>query len=64
MYTCKEQAMNKPLKEQLANIYGKAQPEKPQERRRERLSESEWKDIMGINRPIYARAKGGALRQR
>jgi hypothetical protein len=30
----------------------------------ERLTESEIKDLMGVNMPVYRRGKGGALRQR
>lgn len=37
---------------------------KPQKRHSERLTESEIKDLMGINMPVYRRGKGGALRQR
>jgi phage antirepressor YoqD-like protein len=33
-------------------------------RLKERLTERELKELMGVNRPIYRRAKGGAFRQR
>jgi len=35
---------------------------KPQKRRSERLTESEIKDLMGMNMPVYRRGKGGAWR--
>jgi hypothetical protein len=31
---------------------------------KERLSERDLKELMGINRPVYRRAKGGAIRQK
>jgi phage antirepressor YoqD-like protein len=33
-------------------------------RSKERFTEWELKELMGINRPVYRRAKGGAFRQR
>uniref|UniRef100_A0A7U3YCT6 Phage protein n=1 Tax=Geobacillus sp. (strain Y4.1MC1) TaxID=581103 RepID=A0A7U3YCT6_GEOS0 len=31
---------------------------------KERFTERELKELMGVNRPVYRRAKGGAFRQR
>lgn len=30
----------------------------------ERLTDKDWEELMGANRPIYKRGKGGAFRQR
>jgi hypothetical protein len=30
---------------------------------KERFTERELKELMGVNRPVYRRAKGGAFRQ-
>ncbi|MBY6269490.1 hypothetical protein [Parageobacillus thermoglucosidasius] len=35
-----------------------------QKRSKERFTERELKELMGVNRPVYRRAKGGAFRQR
>jgi hypothetical protein len=32
-------------------------------RPKERFTERELKELMGVNRPVYRRAKGGAFRQ-
>ncbi|RKD22564.1 hypothetical protein BEP19_09900 [Ammoniphilus oxalaticus] len=37
---------------------------KPQKRRSERLSTRDIEGLMGVNRPTYARGRGGAYRQR
>ena len=62
--------MNKPLKEQLIDIYGKPKRKKnkpvrrkPQNQRSEVLSDWDIKDLMGTNRQILKRAKGGAYRR-
>jgi hypothetical protein len=31
---------------------------------KERLTERDLRELMGINRPVYRRAKGGAFRQK
>jgi hypothetical protein len=31
---------------------------------KEKLSDRDLKELMGINRPVYRRAKGGAFRQK
>lgn len=31
---------------------------------KERLTDRDWAEIMGVNRPTYQRGKGGAYRQR
>lgn len=59
--------MNIPLKEQLKD-WKKDHAEmkqcrKPQKRKQERLSNSEWKDIMGINMRVHTRV-GGRVRQK
>ena len=60
--------MNQSLKEQLKQWeeqhkelirYGR---KKNIKRKSERLSESEIKDLMGVNMPTYKRGKGGAWR--
>lgn len=57
--------MNKTLREQLEGIYGKQElAVKPKKRRKENLSHTDWEYIMGMYKPTYTRAKGGALRQR
>lgn len=63
----------------LEKIYGKTEENKPffegyehnffntsnksQKRSTEVLTEKDIKGLMGINRPVYARAKGGAYRR-
>jgi hypothetical protein len=42
----------------------KHKKERKQKRPRERFTERELKELMGVNRPVYRRAKGGAFRQR
>lgn len=37
---------------------------KTSEKPKERLSDREWRELMGTNRPTYSRKKGGAFRQR
>ncbi|HHY74052.1 MAG TPA: hypothetical protein GX497_12700 [Bacillus bacterium] len=65
--------MNPTIKDQLKDLT-KQHPElatknkkkshkKPQKAQEEHLTEREWKDIMGVNRPIYSKHKG-AWRQR
>ncbi len=57
--------VNKSLREQLEGIYGKQElAVKPKKRRKENLSHTDWEYIMGMYKPTYTRAKGGALRQR
>lgn len=42
----------------------KHKKESKPKRLKERFTERELKELMGINRPVYRRAKGGAFRQR
>ncbi|WJQ11113.1 hypothetical protein QT237_02920 [Geobacillus stearothermophilus] len=37
---------------------------KERKRNKERLTEREIKELMGVCRPVYRRGKGGAFRQR
>jgi hypothetical protein len=54
--------MNPTLKEQLMEWKRKNQPKpKSNKKKQERVN---WAEIMGMNRPRYKRAKGGAFRQR
>ncbi len=58
--------MNRTLKDQL-RIWKQDYQEvtrKPQKRRREHLTESDIKGLMGMNRAVYVRGKGGAFKQR
>ena len=67
--------MRRELKEQLKEWkqqhrevtgYGKKKKrrQKAEKGKPEQLSEREIKDLMGMNKPVYRRGKGGALRQR
>ncbi|WP_195892072.1 hypothetical protein [Bacillus niameyensis] len=57
--------MNKDLKDQLREWEKKQQKNrKPRKSTKERFSESDLKSLMGVNRPIYGRGKGGAIRQK
>lgn len=66
--------MNKPFREQLAdwekkNMKGKSRNKKNKKKvnKREKDDDLSFRDIewlMGTRRPIYARGKGGAYRQR
>ncbi|WP_163538291.1 hypothetical protein [Gracilibacillus sp. YIM 98692] len=40
------------------------QPKQKRNKKQEKLSQSELKELMGVNRPTYKRAKGGAIRQK
>ncbi|MGG3919639.1 hypothetical protein ABEV38_13635 [Parageobacillus thermoglucosidasius] len=42
----------------------KHKKERKKKRSKERFTERELKELMGVNRPVYRRAKGGAFRQR
>lgn len=60
--------MNQSLKDQL-KIWKKdhaemKQRKKPKKRRKEVLTESDIKSLMGMNRATYTRGKGGAFRQK
>jgi hypothetical protein len=37
---------------------------KKKKNQKERLTERDLRELMGINRPVYRRAKGGAFRQK
>ncbi|MEC1714743.1 hypothetical protein [Schinkia azotoformans] len=63
--------MNPSLKQQLkkwnqqhqeSTPKKKTSSKKPQKAQEERLSEHEWKDIMGTNMTVLRRGKGGAWR--
>ncbi|GIN71266.1 hypothetical protein J14TS2_17410 [Bacillus sp. J14TS2] len=61
--------MNSSLKEQLKvwkqdHAAIKQYKQKKRKRRKEHLTESDLKCLMGMNRPIYGRGKGGAIRQK
>ncbi|MBP1917200.1 hypothetical protein J2Z23_004185 [Lederbergia galactosidilyticus] len=60
--------MNRSLKDQL-KVWKKdhmaVKKEKAKKKRKEeRFSNSELKSLMGMDRPIYGRGKGGAIRQK
>ena len=58
--------MNRTLRDQL-KIWKDENREvarKPQKRRREVLTESDIKYLMGMNRAVYVRGKGGSYKQR
>jgi hypothetical protein len=42
----------------------KRKQEKPKKKQQEKLSEQDIKELMGMNRAIYSRGRGGAFRQR
>lgn len=42
----------------------KHKKERKSKRKQEQFTERELKELMGMNRPVYRRAKGGAFRQR
>jgi phage antirepressor YoqD-like protein len=42
----------------------KRKKEPKTKRLKERFTERELRELMGVNRPVYRRAKGGAFRQR
>lgn len=54
-----DKGLHKAFKQQTArkNIVTRDKPQ-------ERLSDRDWAELMGTNRPTYARGKGGAFRQR
>lgn len=54
--------MNPPLKDQLKN-FQLHQESTPKKKQHEKLSESDIKELMGMNRATYRRHKG-AFRQR
>ncbi len=72
--------VNKTLREQLEKVFKESKDNpffkgydpqlffnhtgKPKKKNKEKLTHSDWEQIMGVNRPRYKRAKGGALRQR
>ncbi|MGG3450204.1 hypothetical protein [Domibacillus aminovorans] len=63
--------MNPSLKEQLKQwkkdhqeVKRERKKEKPLQKKQENLSERDWKEIMGMGRARYGRAKGGAFRQK
>ncbi|OKL37010.1 hypothetical protein [Domibacillus mangrovi] len=63
--------MNPPMKEQLQQwkkdhqeMKQERKKEKPPQKKQEKLSERDWKEIMGMSRTRYGRAKGGAFRQK
>lgn len=58
-----EQLIDDAVKKRLSH---KAKPVKKrqQKRNKEKLSQRDIEDLMGINRDIYTRGKGGALRRK
>jgi hypothetical protein len=52
--------MNPSMKEQLQKL----KQEKPPQKKPERLSERDLKELVGMDRTRYGRAKGGAFRQK
>ena len=56
--------MNKTLQEQLKEWKKKQHDKKPQKSSIEVLTESDIKSLMGVNRSVYVRGKGGAYRQK
>jgi len=62
--------MNKTLKEQLKEWQRQHREikkygvKKKRQSKSEHLTERDIKDLMGINRPVYKRKKGGAFKQR
>jgi hypothetical protein len=51
------------LKQWMKVRMDKHKKERKPERKQEKLTEWELKELMGMNRPIYRRSKGGAFRQ-
>jgi len=58
------QDMNKTFQEQLKEWKKKQHDKKPQKSSIEVLTESDIKSLMGVNRNVYVRGKGGAYRQK
>jgi hypothetical protein len=63
--------MNPPMNEQLKqwkqdvrDMKVMRKTKKPPQKNQEKLSERDWKEIMGMGRARYGRAKGGAFRQK
>ncbi len=58
--------MNRTLKDQLRDwkLDYQEVARKPQKRRTEVLTESDIKALMGMNRAVYVRGRGGAYKQR
>lgn len=60
--------MNESLKKQLEGIYGKSRKHKKQHKDHkkveERFTTEEIEVLMGVNRAIYTRKKGGAYKQK
>ncbi|WP_018392487.1 hypothetical protein [Bacillus sp. 37MA] len=63
--------MNLSMKEQLRQwkkdhqeVKQEWKKEKQPQKKQEKLSEREWKEITGMGRARYGRAKGGAFRQK
>ena len=42
----------------------KSKPNKKKRKNKEKLSQRDIEDLMGINRDIYVRGKGGAMRRK
>ena len=58
-----EQLIDDEVKKQL-NYKAKPVKKRQQNRNKEILSQRDIEDLMGINRDIYTRGKGGALRRK
>ena len=51
------------LKRQL-NSWSSTHPRKHTKKQKEKLSQSDLRDLMGMNRPTYKRGKGGSYKQK
>jgi hypothetical protein len=58
-----EQLIDDKIKKRL-NYKAKPVKKRQQKRNKEKLSQRDIEDLMGINRDIYTRGKGGALRRK
>jgi hypothetical protein len=58
-----EQLIDDEVKKQL-KYKTKLVKKRQQKRNKEKLSQRDIEDLMGINRDIYTRGKGGALRRK
>jgi hypothetical protein len=58
-----EQLIDDEIKKQLS-YKTKPVKKRQQKRNKEKLSQRDIEDLMGINRDIYTRGKGGAMRRK
>jgi hypothetical protein len=59
-----QQQLQKWLKANRVVHRDKHKKEHKTKRLKERFTERELRELMGVNRPVYRRAKGGAFRQK